>query len=112
MATPQRQRHFIATNATDRYERDEQPMDIEETASAIVDVAFKLHRHLGPGPLESAYETLMGKELERRGLQVERQKPVALEFDGIRVEDAFRVNLLVNGKIVVELKASACCRCT
>ncbi len=80
-------------------------MDVEEIASEIVDAAFQLHRHLGPGLLESAYGVLLAKQLERRGLRVERQKSLALEFKGIRVEDAYRVDLLAEGSVVVELKA-------
>jgi iron complex transport system substrate-binding protein len=80
-------------------------MDIEEIAGEIVDAAVGLHMHLGPGLLESAYELLLARELERRGLEVERQKVVPLEFNGIRIEDAFRVDLLVGGCVVVELKS-------
>ncbi len=80
-------------------------MDVEDIATEIVDAAFDLHRHLGPGLLESAYELLLGKELERRGLKVERQKSLTLEYRGTRVEDAYRLDLLVGGSVVVELKA-------
>ena len=60
---------------------------------------------LGPGLLESVYELVLAKELERRGLKVETQKPVSFEFDGLRFDDAFRVDLLIEGRVVVELKS-------
>jgi GxxExxY protein len=79
--------------------------DIDDITGEIVDAAFKLHTRLGPGLLESVYEMVLAKELERRGLKVERQKPVSFEFDGLRFEEGFRVDLLVEGIVVVELKS-------
>jgi GxxExxY protein len=79
--------------------------DIDEITGEIVDAAFKLHTRLGPGLLESVYEMVLAKELERRGLKVERQKPISFEFDGLHFEDGFRVDLLVEGVVVVELKS-------
>lgn len=78
---------------------------IDDITGQIVDAAFKVHTSLGPGLLESVYEMVLAKELETRGLQTERQKPVSFEFDGLRFEDAFRVDLLVEGLVVVELKS-------
>ena len=72
----------------------------------IVDAAYTLHRALGPGLLESVYERLLAQELERRGLHVERQKPVAFEHDGLRFEGKLVVDLLVNECVVVEIKAT------
>lgn len=71
----------------------------------IVDAAYHLHRALGPGLLESAYERPLAKDLDRRGLMVERQRPVTIEYDGIVLQNAFVVDLLINGVAVVELKA-------
>ncbi len=79
--------------------------EIDEITGQAVDAALKLHTRLGPGLLESVYELVLTSELERRGLMVERQKPVSFEFDGLRFEDAFRVDLLVEGCVVVELKS-------
>jgi iron complex transport system substrate-binding protein len=79
--------------------------DIDEITGQVVDAAFKLHMRLGPGLLESVYEIVLARELERRGLKVERQKAVSFEFDGLRFDDAFRVDLLVEGCVVVELKS-------
>lgn len=71
----------------------------------IVDAAYRIHSTLGPGLLESVYEAILAKELARLGLQVERQKPVPLEWDGLRFDEGFRADLIVNSSIVVELKS-------
>jgi GxxExxY protein len=71
----------------------------------IVDAAYRLHVRLGPGLLEAVYEAVLSRTLERRGLHVERQKPITFEVDGMRFPDAFRVDLLVEGSVVVELKS-------
>ena len=78
---------------------------LDEITGAIVDAAVTLHQGLGPGLLESVYESLLAKELDRRGFRVERQKPVSFEFDGLCFDDGFRVDLLVEGTVVVELKS-------
>ncbi|MGO9688870.1 MAG: GxxExxY protein [Syntrophobacteraceae bacterium] len=83
----------------------EKGLEIDEITGQVVDAAFKLHTRFGPGLLESVYELVLARELEQRGLMVERQKPVSFEFDGLRFEDAFRVDLLVEGCVVVELKS-------
>lgn len=80
-------------------------MNIEELSAAVVDAAFHLHQSLGPGLLESVYECVLAKSLERRGLLVERQKIVSFEFDGMHFDDGLRIDLLVNGLLVVELKS-------
>jgi len=80
-------------------------LDIDEITGRVVDAAYKLHTRLGPGLLESVYEMVLAREIERLGLMVERQKPVTFEFDGMRFVDAFRVDLLLEGCVVVELKS-------
>lgn len=80
-------------------------MNVEQVASVVVDAAYHLHRNLGPGLLESVYETVLARMLERRGLTVERQKVVVFEFDGMRFDDGLRIDLLVEGCLVVELKS-------
>jgi GxxExxY protein len=75
-----------------------------DITAEIIDAAYGIHTGIGPGLLESVYETLLEKELTRRGLTVERQKPVSFEYDGVRFEDGFRVDLLVENQVVVELK--------
>lgn len=71
----------------------------------MVHEAVKLHIRFGPGVFESAYEALLECALQRRGLRVERQKAVALEHEGIRLAEGFRVDLLIEGCLVVELKS-------
>jgi iron complex transport system substrate-binding protein len=78
---------------------------IETVAREIVDAAVKVHKRTGPGLLESVYEVLLARELERRGLTVERQRPVDVVIDGVQFNEAFRLDLLVEGLIVVEIKS-------
>jgi iron complex transport system substrate-binding protein len=78
---------------------------MDEITGEIVDAAVKLHKRLGPGLLESVYELFLAKELYRRGLVVERRKLITIDIDGIRVDHAFRVDLLINGSVIVELKS-------
>ncbi|RPJ50845.1 MAG: GxxExxY protein [Chloroflexi bacterium] len=79
--------------------------DIDDITGCIVDAAYKIHTGLGPGLLESVYEVVLMRELVRRGLGVERQKAVPFEFDGIRFDEGLRIDLLVDGRVVVELKS-------
>ena len=81
------------------------PPDVEELSAIIVDTAFHIHKDLGPGLLESVYEVVMAKALSKRGLNVERQKAVSFVFDEIQFDEGLRVDLLVNGSFVVELKS-------
>ena len=78
---------------------------IEEIASVIVDASFKVHQALGPGLLESAYEACLTHELTKRGLIVERQKAQPVHYDGITIDAGYRIDLLVNDSIIIELKA-------
>ena len=80
-------------------------MTLDDITGEIVDASIRLHQDLGPGLLESVYEAILSKVLTRRGLTVERQKPVCFEYDGISFDDGFRVDLLVEGRVVVELKS-------
>lgn len=83
----------------------EERLEIDEITGQVVDAALKLHMQLGPGLLESVYELVLARELERRGLIVERQKAVSFHFDGLRFDDAFRVDLLIDGCVVIEVKS-------
>lgn len=78
---------------------------IEELARHTVDCGFAIHRDLGPGLLESVYEALLAQLLEQRGLRVERQKPISFEYSGKTFEDGFRADLLIEGRLLVELKS-------
>jgi GxxExxY protein len=71
----------------------------------IVDAAIAVHTKLGPGLLESVYEVVLTHELRKRGLHCERQKPVPIIYDDIHFEEGFRIDILVEGKVIVELKS-------
>lgn len=71
----------------------------------VLDVALRLHRELGPGLLESAYEALMAARLAAAGYRVVRQHAVNIEFDGVRIDNAFRIDLLVEERLIVEIKS-------
>jgi GxxExxY protein len=79
--------------------------DIEHLIRITMDCGFAIHRALGPGLLESAYEALMAAALEKRGLRVERQTPISLEFGDIRLEDVYRLDLLIEDQLIIELKS-------
>jgi GxxExxY protein len=79
--------------------------EYEELSAVVVDVAFHLHRDLGPGLLESVYEVVLAKQLHDIGVTVVRQTPVAIEFAGIRIDEGFRADLLVERLLIVELKS-------
>src|SRR5262245_55057520 len=78
---------------------------LDQITGEIIDASVKIHRDLGPGLLESVYEALLARELERRGLHVERQKLIRFEYDGMVFEQGLRVDLLVESRVVVELKS-------
>jgi len=80
-------------------------MNVEEVSAVVVDAAFHLHKELGPGLLESVYEAVLARMLDRRGLRVERQQPIAFDFDGMHFSEGLRVDLLVERCMVVELKS-------
>jgi GxxExxY protein len=80
-------------------------VEIEALATIAVDCGFKVHERLGPGLLESVYEAVLAQSLTRRGLFVERQKPVPIHFDGVILDEGFRADLLVEGKLLIELKS-------
>ena len=80
-------------------------MTEEEVGKAVLYAAFKVHTALGPGLLESVYETALARELERRGLRVERQKAIPVIYEGEQLEIEFRADLIVQSLVVVELKS-------
>lgn len=77
----------------------------DEITAEVVDASLVIHRRIGPGLLESAYEAVLAGSLEARGLCLERQALLPFEFEGVRYESALRVDLLVEGRVVVELKS-------
>ena len=80
-------------------------MTENEIAKHILDAAFTVHTKLGPGVFESVYEVLVAHELTKKDLSVERQKPMSVIYDGIRFDEAFRSDLVVDEKVIVELKS-------
>ena len=79
--------------------------DIDRISGDVLDAAIRLHKELGPGLLESVYETLLASSLARRGYKVARQQPVDIEFDGIRFQSAFRIDILVEDMLLIEVKS-------
>jgi GxxExxY protein len=80
-------------------------MTENQIGKIVVDAAVAMHRALGPGLLESVYEAVLAAELRERGLRVERQAAVAIEYRGIRFDEGFRADLVVEGKVLLELKS-------
>jgi len=80
-------------------------MHENDLAREIVDAAYKVHTTLGPGLLESVYEAALSHELQKRGLPVNRQVPLPVIYEEVRLEEGFRADLVVGGKVMVELKS-------
>ena len=80
-------------------------LPIDEISGIVIDEAIALHRNLGPGLFETVYETVLAGRLESRGLEVARQFPVSLEYEGHSFDIAFRIDLLVDQRLVVEIKS-------
>ncbi len=80
--------------------------DLEDIARVAVDAGFKLHEALGPGLLESVYETCLCHSLAKRGLEVQRQVAVPVRYDGLVLDNGFRVDILVERKLLIELKST------
>lgn len=79
--------------------------DIDQISGDVLDTAIRLHRELGPGLLESVYETVLAAQLSRMGYRVARQHPVNIEFDGLHFEEAFRIDILVENRLLLEIKS-------
>jgi iron complex transport system substrate-binding protein len=80
--------------------------DVELLARAAIERGLFIHRELGPGLLESIYEAVMARGLEREGFQVERQKLVPMQFEGVTYPESFRLDLFVEGKLIIEIKST------
>jgi len=79
--------------------------DLEDIAAVTIDVALRIHRDLGPGLLESVYETVLAGKLNSLGYRVARQMPVTIEFEGLRFADAFKIDLMIDDCLLVEIKS-------
>jgi GxxExxY protein len=80
-------------------------MDIEAVGRQIVDASIKVHRALGPGLLESAYQHCLAYELRKRGLWVDCEVQLPVVYDGVRIDAGYRIDMLVEGSVIVENKA-------
>ena len=81
------------------------PPSENELSKAILDAAFKVHTRTGPGLLESVYEVILAHELRKTGLRAERQIPIPIRYDELDFDEGFRADLLVEDKVIVELKS-------
>ena len=79
--------------------------DIDQISGEVLDLALHLHKELGPGLLESVYQTVLAAQLARAGHRVETQRPVDIEFDGLRFQSAFRIDILVDDCLLIEVKS-------
>jgi GxxExxY protein len=79
--------------------------ELDKISRSIIGAAIYVHSHLGPGLLESAYEACLAHQISKRGLRVERQKTLPVLFEGHRVDCGYRIDLLVERKVIVEVKA-------
>lgn len=79
-------------------------MELNQISSQILAAAFKVHTAIGPGVLESVYQTCLHHELRKAGLRVEAQVAVPVQYDGLHLESGFRIDLLVEDRIILELK--------
>ena len=83
-------------------QRDEQ---LENLASIVIDCGFHIHKEFGPGLLESVYEAVLAHRLCTRGLKIDRQQPVQIKIDGLVLNEGFRVDLMVENRLLIELKS-------
>jgi len=81
------------------------PDDLERVARMVIDCGYQIHRDLGPGLLENAYEALMAEGIRQAGLIVERQVPISMSYKGVVVDNAFKIDLLVEKSLIIELKS-------
>tara|TARA_R100000027_G_scaffold32887_1_gene24095 strand:- start:982 stop:1440 length:459 start_codon:yes stop_codon:yes gene_type:complete len=79
-------------------------MEENEIGKIVVDTAVEVHSALGPGLLESVYEAVLAKEFELRGLSLARQVPVPIEYEGMKFDEGFRADIIIEGKVILELK--------
>ena len=79
-------------------------MERDQITHEIIDSAYKVHSKLGPGLLESAYRTCLAYELRKKGLKVEEEKPLPIIYEEVKLECGYRLDMLVEGEVIVELK--------
>ncbi|HEY1630885.1 MAG TPA: GxxExxY protein [Rhizomicrobium sp.] len=79
--------------------------ELDDVTEGIIDAAYRLHTVLGPGLLETVYEQVLARDLERRGFRAARQIPVSFDYDGLKFAEVCRIDLLVESHVVVEIKS-------
>jgi len=80
-------------------------MHPNEISGRIIDTAYHIHKELGPGLLESVYQTVLAYELQKRGLHLEKEKPIPVRYEEVVLEQGFRADLIVENLVIVELKS-------
>ena len=80
--------------------------ELEEIASVAVDCGFHIHKDLGPGLLESVYEAVLASSLSQKGLVMERQKIIPIEYNGLVLAEGFRADLVIEGRVPIEVKST------
>ena len=80
--------------------------ELNKLTEGVIGAAIEVHRHLGPGLLESAYQAALAYELSQRGYKVEQQKPLPMLYKEIKLDAGYRLDLLINDKVVLEIKSS------
>lgn len=80
-------------------------MNENEIGDVVIECAIDIHRNLGPGLLESVYEQILARALEKRGLHVERQVSIPVKYDGETFEQGFRADLIIEGMVILEIKS-------
>ena len=79
-------------------------MILQDTTGEIIDAAIKIHKALGPGWFESVYEEVMTYEVSNRGMMVERQVDIPVQYEGLKMDAGFRADLLINREVLIEIK--------
>ena len=80
-------------------------MTENEIGTIVIESAIAVHRDIGPGLLETVYEIVLVRELQDRGLKVDRQVSVPIEYKGVRLDEGFKADIIVDGKVILELKS-------
>jgi GxxExxY protein len=80
-------------------------LNVEELCTTVIDTGLHIHKDFGPGLLETFYEQILAAKLERMGLMVTRQKPINIVYQDVEIKNAFRIDLLINDLLVVEIKS-------
>jgi iron complex transport system substrate-binding protein len=97
--------HSVESEEVTRRRGGDGMRELDDITGGIVDASLRIHRDLGPGLLESVYESVLARALHQRGFQVERQRAIRFEYDGMVFEEGFRIDLLVDNRVIVELKS-------